>query len=55
MPKIKEGGKALNVIIDHKVFDMLEKYCLITGMSKTKAVERILDKDIQNFLNNNNK
>ena len=55
MAKIKEGGKALNVIIDQRVFEMLEKYCFITGLTKTKAVERILEKDIQSFLKKENK
>ena len=50
MPKIKEGGKALNVIIDKRVFDLLQRYCLETGLSKTKAVERILDKHLSKLL-----
>ncbi len=48
MKKNKEW-KALNIKLDKKVYEGLEKYCEITGQSKTVAVERILDKAFQEF------
>ncbi len=41
-PKTKES-KAVNINMDIKVLQKLEKYCEATGLSKTVAIERILN------------
>lgn len=41
-PKTKES-KAVNINMDIKVLQKLDDYCEITGLSKTVAIERILD------------
>lgn len=55
MPRPKKDYKALNIKIDRTIYEQLEKYCEITGQSKTVAVERILDKAFQQFNNDLNK
>lgn len=47
MPKPKKDWKALNIKIQSKVYNELEKYCEETGLSKTVAVERILLKSFE--------
>lgn len=41
-PKTKES-KAVNINMDVKVLQKLEAYCESTGLSKTVAIERILE------------
>lgn len=40
----KKDGKMLNLYIDKKVIDRLEKYAEEKGQTKTIAVERLLTK-----------
>ena len=44
MPRPKKDGKMLNLYIDKKVIDRLEKYAEEKGQTKTIAVERLLTK-----------
>ena len=37
--KIKKQYESLNCRIEKRVADLLEAYCAMTGLSKTKAVE----------------
>ncbi|WP_329802949.1 RepB family protein [Holdemanella biformis] len=49
MSKPKKDWKALNIKIQSKVYNELEKYCEETGLSKTVAVERILLKAFEKY------
>lgn len=51
MSRPKKDGKALNLYIERDVLEKLETYCEETGLTKTKAIERILSQ----FLNKNAK
>ena len=44
MPRPKKDGKMLNLYIDKKVIDRLEKYAEEKKKKKTIAVERLLTK-----------
>lgn len=49
MPKQRKDWKALNIKIQSSVYNELEKYCEETGLSKTVAVERILNKAFKEY------
>lgn len=49
MPKPRKDWKALNIKIQNSVYNELEKYCEETGLSKTVAVERILNKAFKEY------
>ena len=40
-PKVKEW-RNVGVRLDKNVFDMLEKYCDVTGLKKTTVIEQAL-------------
>ena len=43
MSRAKKDGKFLNLYIERIILEELEKYCEETGLTKTKAIERILE------------
>ena len=43
MPRPKKDAKILNVRLDAGIHEKLEQFCYETGMSKTTAVEKILE------------
>lgn len=43
MPRPKKDAKILNVRLDAGIHEKLEQFCDETGMSKTTAVEKILE------------
>lgn len=49
MPKPRKDWKALNIKIQSSIYEQLEKYCEETGLSKTVAVERILNKAFKEY------
>lgn len=49
MKKQNKDWKALNIKLDRTVYEQLEKYCEETGLSKTVAVERILNKTFKEY------
>lgn len=49
MPKPRKDWKALNIKIQSSIYEQLEKYCEETGLSKTVAVERILNKAFEEY------
>lgn len=49
MPKPRKDWKALNIKLQSSVYEQLEKYCEKTGLSKTVAVERILNKAFKEY------
>ena len=44
MARPKKEGRYVNCYMDNTVLDKLKKYCEETGLTKTVAMERILDK-----------
>lgn len=49
MAKQNKDWKALNIKLDRAIYEQLEKYCEETGLSKTVAVERILNKAFKEY------
>ena len=49
MAKPRTDWKALNIKIQSSIYEQLEKYCEETGLSKTVAVERILNKAFKEY------
>ena len=47
MSRQKKDGKYLNVYLDKLIYDALEKFCQESGQSKTIAVERAIQKYIE--------
>ena len=43
MGRPAKDGKALNLYIEAEIADRLEQYCDDTGITKTAAIERILE------------
>lgn len=43
MPRQKKDNKALNIKIDSKLYNHLEKYCEKTRLTKTALVELALE------------
>lgn len=41
--RTRKESRSLNVRLDMNISEQLEKFCEETGMSKTKAVERIME------------
>ena len=53
MSRPKKDGKALNLYIEREVLEKLEAYCEETGLTKTKAIERILNNFLDQKLKSN--
>lgn len=49
MPQIKKNAKVMNMKLDLIVYDKLDRFCSETGLSKTVATERILDKYLSDY------
>lgn len=49
MPQIKKNAKVMNMKLDVTVYDKLDRFCSETGLSKTAATERILDKYLSDY------
>ena len=49
MPGAKKDSKNLNIRLDAGVHERLEQFCAETGMSKTIAVEKILDRYFESY------
>ena len=52
-PKTREY-KSVNFNLDLKVLGKLEQYCEETGLTKTTAMERILDKFLTDYFTQKN-
>lgn len=48
-PKTRDF-KTVNFNMDVKILEKLNEYCAETGLTKTKAIERILDKFLSEYL-----
>lgn len=40
MPRQKKDSRPLNIKMDRELFEQLEEFCSLTGISKTLVVER---------------
>lgn len=49
MARPKKDGKALNMKLNMATYENLEQYCEESGLTKTRAVERILNKYFDNY------
>ena len=49
MPRPKKDGKVLNVKLSVQVYDKLEEFCDESGQTKTLAVERFLNKCLNEY------
>lgn len=45
----KKDGKIVNMYLSGKTIKNLEKYCELTGATRTKAVELAVDKYVKEF------
>ena len=49
MPRPKKEMRVLNIKLEKTISDKLEGFCAETGVSKTMAVERFLDKSLDEY------
>ena len=49
MPRQKKDGKVLNIKLDREIYEKLEKFCEESGQSKTVAVERFLNRCLDEY------
>jgi len=49
MAQIKKESKIMNMKLDKTVYDKLDHFCEETGLSKTAATEKILDKFLTEY------
>ena len=50
MAQVKKDAKVINMKLDIAVYNKLERFCSETGLSKTTATEKILDKYLSEYL-----
>lgn len=49
MPRQKKDAKILNIKLAREISNQLEQFCEESGISKTVAVERFLDKCLDEY------
>lgn len=49
MPRPKKDSKVLNIKLSVQVYDKLEEFCDESGLTKTLAVERFLNKCLDEY------
>ena len=49
MPRCKKDYKNLNIKLQKDISDQLEEYCERLGQTKTTAIERILQKHLEEY------
>ena len=49
MPRPKKNSKILNIRLDKEISDKLERFCEESGQSKTVAVERFLNRCLDEY------
>ena len=49
MPRPKKDSKILNIRLDKEISDKLERFCDESGQSKTVAVERFLNRCLDEY------
>ena len=50
MAQIKKDAKIVNMKLAKPIYDKLDQFCKETGLSKTAATEKILDKYLSEYL-----
>ncbi|MCQ2502808.1 MAG: hypothetical protein MJ084_03490 [Saccharofermentans sp.] len=50
MAQIKKDARIVNMKLEKTVYDKLDLFCEETGLSKTVATEKILDKYLTEYL-----
>ena len=57
MARLKKESTPVNVKMENSIYNMLEEFCQLTGLSKTvvveKAVEQYISKNIQIYKTDN--
>ena len=51
MPRLKKDAKSFNIKLATPTYEALEKFCEETGLSKTAATEKILDRFFAEYFN----
>ena len=51
MPRQKKDAKILNIKLASSVNDQLEQFCEETGLNKTTATEKIMEKFFEEYFN----
>lgn len=49
MPRPKKDAKVINVKLDRGIYDRLDQFCAESGMTKTVALERILNQYLDGY------
>lgn len=49
MPRQKKDAKVINVKLDRGIHDRLDQFCEETGMTRTVALERILNQYLNEY------
>ena len=49
MPRQKKDAKILNIKLETSVYEKLERFCEESGQPKTTAVERFLNRDLDEY------
>ena len=49
MPRSKKDAKILNIKLETSVYEKLERFCEESGQPKTTAVERFLNRDLDEY------
>lgn len=49
MPRPKKDAKIINVKLDRTIHDRLDRFCEETGMTRTVALERILNQYLDGY------
>ena len=49
MSRVKKDARFLNMKLDREIYDLLEKFCEETGMTKTMATEKIMDQFFEKY------
>ena len=55
MPRLKKEYKVLNIKLDKGISDKLERFCTESGQPKTVAVERFLEKCLDDYFKKSRK
>lgn len=51
MPRTKKDAKILNIKLATPINDQLEQFCKETGLNKTTATEKIMEKFFKEYFN----
>ena len=51
MPRTKKDAKILNIKLATPINDQLEQFCEETGLNKTTATEKIMEKFFKEYFN----